>query len=469
MKNSFVRIERIEINNFKNVKYGELGFENTRKPYKASILGLYGQNGSGKTALIDALSLLKHLLSGESIPEKYADYINVDADQANLKFEFKVTNSEKDTEYTALYEFGIRRDFEDLINVEHTGEHLKATKVVVCNEVLHFSSKSSNKSRKMQTIIDTRTDGVFVPSTKYQTPIGNDKALYTNLLVAKKIVSATSRSFIFSKELLTVLRGKCTDACTLSLIESLAIFGNFELFVIDTSKSGLITLNALPLNIKYDEKERTSVGTVMIRLNGTTMIPKQLLDIVINVIDKMNVVLMQLVPGLTINVKNLGEELLKDETVACKIQLTSKKNSKEIPLQYESEGIKKIISILYLLIVVYNNSSITVAIDEFDSGIFEYLLGELLRIISEKGKGQLIFTSHNFRPLETVDRGFIAFSTTNPNNRYIRLTNVKSNNNLRDFYYRDIVLGEQSETVYEPTNNSEISLAFREAGETSGS
>ena len=117
---------------------------------------------------------------------------------------------------------------------------------------------------------------------------------------------------------------------------------------------------------------------------------------------------------------------------------------------------------------MYNRGSITVAVDELDSGVFEYLLGELLRIISEKGKGQLIFTSHNLRPLETLDHGFVAFTTTNAENRYIRFTNIKTNNNLRDFYYRDIILGEQSEVVYEPTNNYEIALAFREAGDLNG-
>ncbi len=145
----------------------------------------------------------------------------------------------------------------------------------------------------------------------------------------------------------------------------------------------------------------------------------------------------------------------------------SQKNSREIPLKYESEGIKKIISILQLFIVIYNQSSITVVIDELDTGIFEYLLGEILRVISEKGKGQLIFTSHNLRPLETLDRGFIAFTTTNPLKRYIRLSSVKENNNLRDFYFRDIVLGEQQEEIYKPTNNAEIAMAFREAGEIS--
>lgn len=141
------------------------------------------------------------------------------------------------------------------------------------------------------------------------------------------------------------------------------------------------------------------------------------------------------------------------------------KNKKQIPLKYESKGIKKIVSILHLLIVIYNQFSITVAIDEIDAGVFEYLLGELLKILSEKGKGQLIFTSHNLRPLETLDRGFVAFTTTNPDNRYIRMSGIKDNNNLRDFYFRDIMLGEQDEKLYHATNNAEIALAFREAGE----
>jgi AAA15 family ATPase/GTPase len=198
------------------------------------------------------------------------------------------------------------------------------------------------------------------------------------------------------------------------------------------------------------------------------MIPEEACSVVTKVINNMNIVLEQIVPGLTIGIKELGSVLNKEGNIRRSIQLVSLKNGKTIPFQYESEGIKKIVSILQLLIVVYNNPSTTVAIDELDAGIFEYLLGEMLHILSEKGKGQLIFTSHNLRPLETLDKGFIAFTTTNPENRYIRMANVKGNNNLRDFYYRNIVLGEQSEQLYNPTNNYEIALAFREAGESFG-
>ncbi|MGN1189696.1 MAG: ATP-binding protein, partial [Candidatus Ornithospirochaeta sp.] len=78
------------------------------------------------------------------------------------------------------------------------------------------------------------------------------------------------------------------------------------------------------------------------------------------------------------------------------------------------------------------------------------------------------FTSHNLRPLETLDKTFIAFTTTNPSNRYIRMSNVKETNNLRDFYYRDITLGGQKEELYSQTKNSEIALAFRKAGMING-
>ena len=325
-------------------------------------------------------------------------------------------------------------------------------------------AKSANKVRKGP-LINTKTKDVFIPKAKYEELVGNDKTKMVDLLVTKKMMQATSRSFIFSREMLNVFRKNCSNAEYLSLIESLVVFGNRELYIIKTKNSGLISMNALPLPFNYKGENTITYGNLMIPLDSAIPIPEDAYDIVQKVIENMNIVLKQIVPDLTIDVVDLGTVLLKNGNMGRSIQLMSLKNGKAIPFKFESEGIKKIVSILQLLIVVYNNASITVAIDEIDAGIFEYMLGELLNIISEKGKGQLIFTSHNLRPLETIDKGFIAFTTTNPEKRYIRMTNVKGNNNLRDFYYRDIVLGEQNEQLYNPTNNFEIALAFREAGE----
>lgn len=468
MDKCFVRIENISIGNFKNVQKGTLDLRNRRKNYRASILGLYGQNGSGKTALIDALELLKFALCGKAIPQKYTDYINIYQEYAVLQFQFKM--QKEDVLYNIWYQFSVKKEIDESeIDESDILNSKTGYKAQIFDEVLSFSYVSKKGKVRKTPLIDTRTSEVFLPKSKYMELLENNDEDIMELLLTKRLVQAQSRSFIFSREMLNRFRESCKINLYLDVINGLNVFGNKEFFIIDTRHEGLISMNALPLSFKYRNKGSEMIGNLLLPLDMPAQIPNEATEMVKVLIDNMNIVLQQLVPGLKIGVVDLGPVVSEEGSIRRLIQLMSLKNGKEIPFRYESEGIKKIVSILQLLIVVYNNPSITVAIDEIDSGIFEYLLGELLNIISEKGKGQLIFTSHNLRPLETIDKGFIAFTTTNPENRYIRLTNVKGNNNLRDFYYRDIVLGEQSERLYNPTNNFEIALAFREAGETFGS
>ena len=72
-----------------------------------------------------------------------------------------------------------------------------------------------------------------------------------------------------------------------------------------------------------------------------------------------------------------------------------------------------------------NSPQICLAVDELDSGIFEYLLGELSGILSLESQGQLIFSSHNLRVPEKLEHANIICSTTNARNRYIRLQGIE--------------------------------------------
>lgn len=58
-----IRLRVLEITDFKNVEYGRVVLSNVSSIEDigngAEIVGLYGQNGSGKTSFIQALSILK--------------------------------------------------------------------------------------------------------------------------------------------------------------------------------------------------------------------------------------------------------------------------------------------------------------------------------------------------------------------------------------------------------------------------
>ena len=72
-------------------------------------------------------------------------------------------------------------------------------------------------------------------------------------------------------------------------------------------------------------------------------------------------------------------------------------------------------------------------------------------MVQDSGKGQLIFTSHNLRPLEVLNKEFICFTTTNPDNRYYRLKGIGASNNLRSTYIREILMNSQDEELYKRT------------------
>ena len=271
MVNRAVRIEKIIIQNFKNVKKGSISLENKRKPYKASILGIYGQNGSGKTAVIDALALLKYALCGRRIPAKYVDFINVDADYSTLEFKFRMKY--EDSSYDIWYQFDLIPN-EEIINdsEENTDQEYKAA---IKNEVISFSYCSNEKKIRKSTLIDTRTEAIFLPKTKFDELLGElDATDKTELMVKKKYMQVTSKSFVFSMEMMNRFRNSCKNVLYKRILEGLRNFAERELFIINTETTGLISLNALPLVFKYPEEGKETFGNVTIPLDNSTHIPE---------------------------------------------------------------------------------------------------------------------------------------------------------------------------------------------------
>ena len=75
-----IRLTAIELRNVKNVEYGRISSVSGRR--QSRVIGIYGQNGSGKTAVVDALACLRDLLRGDSLDSRRADFIGSASDRA---------------------------------------------------------------------------------------------------------------------------------------------------------------------------------------------------------------------------------------------------------------------------------------------------------------------------------------------------------------------------------------------------
>ena len=479
-----VRLASVVLDNFMNVVHGALvpnAAENMTEP---SILGLFGQNGSGKTALIRTLVILKALLTEQPLKDEWCDYIHVEAETARLQFEFYLSDPDgTDNGVRVFYEVVLTRKKRAEPSGVLIGEKGKGEILSILSEKLWLAlpvNKSGEKTWQSVLLMDTTAAGLpFGPEAVYRQLIGNTEDDRSDLMVAKKMAAEKRTSFVFTTALCKVLGTKSQAERTGGLnsvdlflvLLSLQEYGLSELFVIESSESVLVNRNVLPMRLKVAASESHSElhGLVLLPLDESFTAMPPLMTVIQEIIGQLNIVLTQLVPGLTIELKTLGSELGENGETLERAQLVSLKNRRAIPLKYESDGIKKIIAVLHLLICVYNQRSVTVAIDELDSGVFEYLLGELLKILSEGGKGQLIFTSHNLRALETLDPACVAFTTADPTNRYAGYQEDGEIVNLRDVYYRNLVLGaDEAQKLYNPTDNGRIAFAMRKAGISHG-
>lgn len=132
----------------------------------------------------------------------------------------------------------------------------------------------------------------------------------------------------------------------------------------------------------------------------------------------------------------------------------------EIPIQYESNGIQKLVYVASALVMTAGNPSMWFFIDEFDSGVFEQLLSQLVKSILEVGKGQILFTAHNLRGLEVLPVNHVIFTTANPKERFVFFKGLKPSNNLRDCYIRALTMHDQKEPMQENTTIHDIERAM---------
>ena len=455
----FVRVKNVNLTNFKNVGYGSIYFDGESTLNRdGTLTGIYGQNGSGKTALLSAVNLVKTLISGESLPKDSHNFIRKGNLDTKIEIEFYLEY--KFNEYQIFYE--------TIFGYDSIGEYDDENRdVSILEEKLSYRYKNQNNNNweNLKTLLHLNKEKLS-PNYRY----AEINKLFEKDFEFPFLIRDSYRdrkSLIFSNELIEITQKNISSlGDEYNLISMLKYYAEINLFVIENRQIGLNYANIfLPLNIRHSEADGTTYGVIMLPLETSNELDYKQFKYIENLFNSINKIICELIPGLEISVKKINEKLDKDNELKIIFELMSVRDGYEIPIRYESDGIKKLISIINLLTATYNNRSMSLFIDELDSGIFEYLLGEILLNYQDYGEGQLVFTSHNLRPLELLDKDNLYFTTTNPNNRYVKFKNIKNNNNLRDTYFRNILLGGQDEELYKPTKTSRIRRAFRLASE----
>ena len=454
-----IRILGIKIKNVKNVKNGEIeleSFKDIKKGifnlFSSDIKGIYGPNGSSKTTTINSFKILKDIVLNNSIilSSDLYDLINVDENEASIELTFLDDSKIKRIYY---YEIILNKD-------------IKSKKGYIKNESLSFKeyddiNKKYLSKNKLFDIdyLNEDLNNIVKPNQTLSLIKKHNKRNFINLIKILTVAQTSNSSFIFKDSFNELLKSVDEFNSVTNLISRFKSFINYSMHIYTLENLGSVYLNN---SIQVISKSNNEYQKFDISLFRENIIEFKFKNLLINYLKEIDLVINKIIPSMHIEMLDLGKSVLNNANVGFKFEIISNRNNVKIPLRLESDGIKKIISLISSIIDIYSNKYSILIVDELDSGIFEYLLGELLKGIKEDAKGILIFTSHNLRPLEIIKNSII-FSSTIENERYITFPRISKTENLRNQYLKKLFLDESNEYA-DHIDTYELSRSFIKAG-----
>ena len=188
MEHPIVRLSALTLKNIKNVKNGTVcmpSVNNAPPSFKADILGIYGQNGSGKTAIVDALYFLQQIMIGSDLDSELVDYMDSETDHAEITAEFLISREE------SFYEIGYHVQFMKM-----------DSKVCIDREFLNCAITQNGIRSNKNIFMDyqrSKPDCIFKPQKRLNELVAQDKNLLMDLIVARRIAEKSNCSYIFGE------------------------------------------------------------------------------------------------------------------------------------------------------------------------------------------------------------------------------------------------------------------------------
>lgn len=367
-----------------------------RKPIDTedyNIKGIYGMNGSGKSAIIMSVDILRNLLINEDylnnpiVQKKLNELINKQKNELNIEAEILCYKSEYDG-FICNY----------IVNLKKNNG-----KYEVDGEKLSYKMTSSKKD-EFKTLLEVKNGKI--------TQINLDKESEFKSFIVEKTMNLLSKSTLLSLYLknsldfLNFQEDKASALLNMNL-SSVIIFGARTHVFMESSDNHMDYF--LRKNIEYSgEFDKNDLSYSLLKSSIQTN--EKLLDIFSN--DE-NFISKNDYEKFENRVKRLEKFIQIFKHDLTRIDIEKKDNGNfyvcslnmvygtySINVEFESTGVKKLIKLFtYLQEMVQGG---IVFIDEFDSNLHDVYLCALIEYLMEYGKGQLCFTTHNVGPMDIL-------------------------------------------------------------------
>lgn len=346
-------------------------------PEQYKVKAIYGENGSGKTAVVLGVQLLKDILLennylGDSANQKYLDeIINKKTKRFHIESEFLCRFNNNFNIYK--YSFSLVKN--------------EIGKYVIEQENLYIKSSlyATSKYKMLFEIADN------------EIRIGNE---YSYLFDTIRLATA---NLLGSMSLIDIMTGKLGDFGKEVFITHLAYLHLFATLLItsidDTERHNKIQLRESVVISDVFEGRADLKGNVTPRIDW--------------IIGNNRLVLKDNISDYETEVGKLKRfiKLFKHDLVD--IEIDKKENNEvfdcslimvydgyKVHVDFESTGIKKLIALFDYLSFAMDGK--IVFIDEMDSNINDVYLCKIVEFFKLYGKGQLCFTTHSTSPMEVL-------------------------------------------------------------------
>lgn len=423
-------ITYVKAKNFKSLKNIEFNLNKT-KTKTNKFIAIYGENGSGKTNIVELFKLLQQLVIARGID------IILNKIPKEIREVQETTNEELPIEIRKIFQLSLNLNKYRTINENEPTDIEYGFKI---------NNKEGNYSIKFtDEILEEKIYYTAGKQRAYLFEIKKEKnkiiiQLNNNIFMNKKyneeleeVIKKYWGKYSFLALLVFEMSEKNKEYINNSISKN--IFEVIEEIVSMTVHFNKETLEIFPDNI-VKEKKLNNIQKGIANQNKISEIKKYE--------NILNIFFTQAYSDIK-NVKYEIEE--KEDKIYYELFFEKMIGGeiKTIPSTIESDGTQRILKQFDSLIGVLQGE--TVIIDDIDNGIHDVLMKNIIMSIKDEITGQLIITTHNTLLLEILPKECIYMLSTdyNGNKEINPITEygikIQKNNNARDLYLKGVFGG----------------------------